>query len=72
MPLTAACPRPAVVTNQEWNAGDDDDRSDKHPERQDEVQDDADRDDGDQPRKPVTPGETAFHVVAIDRLRGVS
>jgi len=63
---------PAAATKQKRNADDHHHRADKSPERQDEIQDHADGNDCNEPRKSVTPGETAIHDSAIDRSGGPS
>ena len=62
----------AAATNQKANADDHHHPADKGPERQNEIEDHADRNEGNEPRKSVTPGEPAIHDSAIDRSSDAS
>ena len=54
------------MTNEYRNTENHQHRDNKNPERQDEIQNDAERNKSDEPSESVAPDKTAFHGSDID------
>jgi len=65
-------PLPAVATNEYRDTDDDQHRGNQNPERYHQIQNYAERNKRNEPRKSVAPDETAFHGSGIDRSTYVS
>jgi hypothetical protein len=50
------------MSREQWNADKRDDRGDDDPEREHDVDDDAETYDGDEPDRSIAQGETALHI----------